>query len=153
MKHNFSLYFTQRERDLTQSNLTPCINPSISNPCFYLAFTWLLLGEKMGRNELKIELLEYLSNNGGEITSGKASQLFGITPIDASVQLLRYHRQGLLHRRKRRLHPFGGREYCYSLSDRGIERLNWLIDSEEISIRLDDEPDEDEIAVELEDDY
>jgi DNA-binding transcriptional regulator PaaX len=104
----------------------------------------------MDRNELKIELLEYLSDNGGEITSGEVSQLFGITPIDASVQLLRYHRQGLLHRRKRRLHPFGGREYCYSLSDRGMERLNWLISSEEISIRLAKEDDEDEINVELE---
>jgi len=46
-----------------------------------------------------------------------------ISIFSIRMALLRYHRQGLLNRRKTGHH----REYEYKLSKRGIDRLKWLV--------------------------
>ncbi len=68
----------------------------------------------------KTEILDLLLELG-EATSGDISEMTDRTPENCSVLMLRYHRWGLLSRYR------GSEGYVYSLTERGIERLAWLL--------------------------
>jgi len=82
----------------------------------------------MGYNERKIEILRCVET--GWCTPENVLDICqkGKSTTISSIQmaLLRYHRQGLLHRRKTGRH----REYEYRISERGEERLKWLVSQE-----------------------
>ena len=71
-------------------------------------------------NEAKLEILNII-NTLGETTSMEIALITNRTPECASMNLLTYHRQGLLSRR-----TLKGRIKTYTLTERGLERLNWL---------------------------
>ena len=56
----------------------------------------------------------------GEATSSDVAELTDRTIYSASRNLGHYYRQGILDRHRE------GREYVYSLNNRGAERLRWL---------------------------
>ena len=77
-------------------------------------------------NELKIMVLEILEESEAMSSDEILYSLDDDVEIDPKalqMALLRYHRQGLLHREKR------GRNYYYEITERGIDRLNWLRDN------------------------
>jgi len=74
-------------------------------------------------NEAKLEILAAIRTLG-EMTAMEISLFTQRTPENSSMLLLNYHRMGLLHRRK--LH---GKTRAYSITDRGLERLNWLLEN------------------------
>ncbi len=76
--------------------------------------------EQTAFNEAKLEILN-ITNTLGETTSMDIALITNRTPECASMNLLTYHRQGLLSRRTTK-----GRRKTYTLTERGIERLNWL---------------------------
>lgn len=71
-------------------------------------------------NQAKHEILELLYMLGPS-TAKQVALLTGRTPECASMNLLTYHRQGLLRRR-----TLQGREKIYEITERGRERLEWL---------------------------
>jgi len=71
-------------------------------------------------NQAKLDILDVIRTMG-EATSMDISKFTQRTPENSSMLLLRYHRQGLLHRRK-----VYGKARGYSLTERGLERLMWL---------------------------
>jgi len=73
-------------------------------------------------NIAKTEILAAIRDLG-ELTSMEISMTTQRTPENSSMLLLNYYRQGLLHRRK--LH---GKTMGYSITERGLERLNWLLE-------------------------
>lgn len=75
--------------------------------------------EKPGYNEAKFPTLSIIYNLG-EITPGELAWIEEIESTAASMRLFRYYRWGLLNRVKQ------GRSYVYTLSGRGLERLEWL---------------------------
>jgi DNA-binding transcriptional regulator PaaX len=81
----------------------------------------------MRYNELKATILSLLTTEGwcdsNQIIE-RASSESGLPTSSRAIRmgLLRYHRQGLLHRERR------NGEYFYKLSDRGARRLVWLKD-------------------------
>ncbi len=75
-------------------------------------------------NEAKLEILDAV-RTFGELTAMEISLITHRTPRCASMNLLTYHRQGLLSRRKVK-----GKTRGYSLTERGLERLMWLEESE-----------------------
>ena len=78
-------------------------------------------------NEQKLEiLLEVL--NGEETASGVAESI-GITHCNASTSLARYWKQGLLNRQTAPMYN----EKIYTITAKGIDRMNWLIDELESS--------------------
>ena len=81
------------------------------------------MGDAYGFNEFKLLILEALE--GGESAAGDLASLGSREAV--SMALMRYHRMGLLHRRRE------GHGYVYSLSQRGIERLEYLRDVDEVS--------------------
>ena len=74
-----------------------------------------------GYNELKLEILEE-AENWEEVTAGVMANALGRTHSSVSMAMLRYHRQGLLSRYTINL----CNEKVYSLTYRGLERLEWL---------------------------
>ncbi len=71
-------------------------------------------------NAAKIEILGIIEDLG-ETTTMEIAELTGKRYENVSVLCLQYHRFGLLHRRSLK-----GRAYAYSISTRGLERLEWL---------------------------
>ena len=71
-------------------------------------------------NEAKTEILDAIRTRG-TVTSMDIALITNRTPECASMNLLTYHRQGLLSRCT--LH---GRTKGYSITERGLERLMWL---------------------------
>jgi len=76
-------------------------------------------------NQAKLEILAAVQTIG-ELTSMEISLITGRTPENSSMLLLKYHRMGLLSRRK-----LQGKLRGYSLTQRGRERLEWLESDEE----------------------
>jgi DNA-binding MarR family transcriptional regulator len=70
-------------------------------------------------NEAKYETLQEIYDQG-EISASDLAYTNGLTLQNASTRLRRYSRQGLLGRYR------NGREYIYYITDRGVERLEWL---------------------------
>lgn len=75
------------------------------------------------RNEYNVAKRDILSivNILGQVTSKEIALITGRSPECASMNLLRYHGMGLLHRR-----TLKGRMKAYTLTERGRERLAWL---------------------------
>ena len=73
-----------------------------------------------GYNVVKKEILEILSELG-EVTVRDIADITDRSYESVAMALLRYHRQGLLYRS-------GGREKIYELTEKGLERLNWIED-------------------------
>jgi DNA-binding transcriptional regulator PaaX len=75
-------------------------------------------------NQLKEMILRALSELGEETSLGLMERLRGegaaISEKALQMALLRYYRQGLLSRRRRK------GLYRYSLTDKGRRRLEWL---------------------------
>jgi len=76
--------------------------------------------EQIAFNEAKQEILNIV-NILGEATSMEIALITNRTPECASMNLFRYHGQGLLNRR-----TLKGRTKAYTLTERGKERLAWL---------------------------
>lgn len=76
--------------------------------------------ENVSYNQIKIETLDLIENMG-EATTHEVAELTGRRYEAASMAMLQYHRYGLLHRRK-----LERGAYSYSITERGIERLEWL---------------------------
>ena len=73
-----------------------------------------------GYNVAKIEILDLVLELG-EATSYDIAEITDRSMENASVLMLRYHRWGLLSRYR------GSEGYVYSMTERGIERLAWLL--------------------------
>lgn len=71
-------------------------------------------------NQAKLEILDAVDTLG-EVTAREIAVITNSTPRCASMNLFRYHRQGLLNRR-----TLKGRTKVYTLTERGRERLEWL---------------------------
>ena len=78
-------------------------------------------GGKRRFNRRKTEILGLL-NKTGKATARRVSSELGISHVTASRLLGHYSRQGLLGRRT--IDRFGTK--CYSLTEKGRERLRWL---------------------------
>jgi len=76
--------------------------------------------EPAGYNEAKRDILDIIRTRG-ETTAMEIALITNRTTENSSMRLMNYHKQGLLSRRK--IH---GKERGYSISDRGLERLEWL---------------------------
>ncbi len=76
--------------------------------------------EQTAFNEAKQEILSII-NTLGQATSMEIALITNRTPECASMNLLRYHGMGLLHRL-----TLKGRTKAYTLTERGKERLAWL---------------------------
>jgi DNA-binding transcriptional regulator PaaX len=77
----------------------------------------------MRYNELKTTILEIFDDNGSMNFQELLDQIKKDLIIEQKaiqMALLRYHRQGLLNRRKK------GKYYFYKISERGKTRLKWL---------------------------
>jgi len=72
-----------------------------------------------GYNEAKTEILDTIQKLG-EATTREIALITNKRCENASILCLQYHRHGLLARRRM------GRAYSYSLTERGVERLDWL---------------------------
>lgn len=84
----------------------------------------------MDYNELKLAVLAALSRLGWIESASLAGELAKSKGIKLDIHalrmaLMRYYRQGLLKRERRQ------GTYVYSLSERGIQRLQWLSKSVE----------------------
>lgn len=104
-----------------------------------------------GYNELKLEVLEE-ADNWEEVTAGDMANALGRTHPSVAMAMLRYHRQGLLSR-----YTIHRNEKVYSLTDRGLERLDWLMeqdfnDSDDDDVVGDDEEEEYEDINDFEED-
>lgn len=77
-----------------------------------------------GYNELKLEVLEEFEN-WDEITASDMAKTLGRTHPSIAMALLRYHRHGLLSR-----YTIHRNEKVYSLTARGLERLDWLMEQD-----------------------
>ncbi len=75
-----------------------------------------------GYNELKLEILTEFEN-WDEATAGDIAQALGRTPNSISKALSRYYQMGLLSR-----YTIAHNEKVYALTDRGRERLDWLME-------------------------
>jgi len=74
-------------------------------------------------NEAKKEILNII-HALGTVTSMEIALITKRTPEAASMCLFRYHGMGLLSR-----HTLKGRTKAYTLTQRGRERLAWLVRS------------------------
>ncbi len=79
-----------------------------------------------GFNQTKLLILRYLNDNG-DGTAKEISEELDKTHTNIAMLLLSYHRWGMVRRSKLR-----GREFLYSLSDRGVVRLEWLEETLEL---------------------
>lgn len=71
-------------------------------------------------NQAKLEILSAIETLG-EVTAMEIALFMNSTQRCAAMNLLGYHRQGLLSRR-----TLKGRTKVYTLTERGRERLAWL---------------------------
>ena len=74
-------------------------------------------------NELKLEILLEIETME-EAIAGDIAENLGRTQASIGMSLLSYHRHGLLNRYTTNWKN----EKVYSLSDRGRERLEWLLE-------------------------
>jgi len=77
-----------------------------------------------GYNELKLEVLE-AAHNLKEFTAGDMAKTLRRTHNSISKAMLRYHCQGLFSR-----YTIYRNEKVYALTDRGVERLDWLLEQD-----------------------
>ena len=73
-----------------------------------------------GRNEAKYETLKYIEETGFA-TGSEIAKFRNVTHGSQSTLLRRYWKFGLLHRGS-----VEGKEKVYTLSERGLNRLEWL---------------------------
>ena len=73
-----------------------------------------------GFNQTKLLVLLHLERVD-EVSAGEIAFAGGQSRESISMALLRYHRYGLVNRRRN-----GSGVYLYSISDKGLERLYWL---------------------------
>ena len=85
-----------------------------------LAVRYIMETERTAYNEAKADILEVLIMLG-PCNAIKVALTTGRTPECASMNMLRYCRQGLLSRR-----TLQGKEQIYEITERGRERLDWL---------------------------
>ena len=77
------------------------------------------LEQKPGYNEAKLSTLSII-HKIGKVTPCELALIEKIDPTAASMRLIRYHKWGLLNRKKR------GKSYAYAITERGAGRLAWL---------------------------
>ena len=77
-----------------------------------------------GYNVVKLEILKEIEDLG-KATIVQVNDNLGRNYTNTAMAMLRYHRSGLLSR-----HGVNRKNKIYSLSDRGRERLDWLLDQE-----------------------
>jgi len=83
-------------------------------------------------NERKVEILSFLEDGRWWTTPEVAGVLrLGLT--NASELLRRYHKDGLLVRRRLRGPGAPPRAYGYRLTEKGAERLRWLSEEWEVT--------------------
>jgi len=75
------------------------------------------------RNVRKLEILEFIGEQG-EATSSDLTRALGISQSNASTLLARYHRWGLLNRR--RDYPNFCNMRLYRLTETGLKRFEFL---------------------------
>lgn len=80
-----------------------------------------------GFNETKIQVLLFLASSPDSTVLEVSSEL-GMSSEGISMCLLRCFRWGLVARHRE---PGEGKTLYYSISNRGLERLNWLISQQE----------------------
>lgn len=97
-------------------------------------------------NKQKIRALEYLSESG-EVTATQLSDAMGFASRSHAPMVLKsFWIIGLVSRRK--LSPQGGRPaYAYTITEKGLQRLEWLkakevVEEVEIFISGDDNDDD-----------
>ena len=73
----------------------------------------------VARNERKIEILELLATTGARNVLDLSTEL-GCTYPNIGMALFRYHKMGLLSRRKT------DGTYSYAINLKGLSRLSWL---------------------------
>lgn len=83
-----------------------------------------------GYNETKLAVLAFLDEQG-EATAAAVAGYIGITPAGASSYLYKLQRKGLLGRRRLRKGNGVSRERIYYVTEKGIERMDWLESREE----------------------
>jgi DNA-binding transcriptional ArsR family regulator len=84
-----------------------------------------------GYNEAKIEILELVSELG-ECTAFDIAEITGRDEKAAAMALMRYYRQGLLHRYRE------GYSYVYGITEKGEGRLDYLRKEKELRKLFDD---------------
>ncbi len=77
---------------------------------------------KSGYNKVKLKILKEIDALG-KATIVQVNDNLGRNYTNTAMAMLRYHRSGLLSR-----HGVNRKNKIYSLSDRGRERLEWLIE-------------------------
>lgn len=82
-------------------------------------------------NETKTLVLTLLMGQG-EATATEVADHLGITQSGASSYLLKLHRKGLLGRRRSRVGKRLSRERIYTITEKGVARLDWLESKEEV---------------------
>ena len=78
------------------------------------------MAERASRNKRKAEILQFVADNVFVEALETAISL-DISPQNASTKLGTFFRWGLLDREKTH-----GKAFGYMITDRGLERLNWL---------------------------
>jgi len=105
------------------------------------------------RNQRKSEILSLLED-GDSWTASEVEEALGVSLTDASELLRRYHKHGLLVRRRLMGPGAPPRAYGYRITEKGIRRLDWLrshskaSESEEIGL-LNSESEDGEWEVEF----
>lgn len=77
-----------------------------------------------GYNELKFEILQQ-AFNWESFTAADMANALGRTHCSVAMAMLRYHRMGLFSR-----YSIYNNEKVYVMTDRGIERLYWLMEQD-----------------------
>ena len=78
------------------------------------------MSERASYNERKAKILQYVSENI-LVEALEVAVSLDISPQNASTRLGTFYKWGLLDRQKTQ-----GKTFGYSITDRGLERLNWL---------------------------
>ena len=94
-----------------------------------------------GYNELKLEVLMEMEAVEDAV-AGEIAEELGYPYASVAMAMLRYHRQGLLNRYT----SDWKNEKVYSLTDKGRDRIDWLLDQEgdEDDDEWEDEDDDEE---------
>ena len=74
----------------------------------------------MLRNQRKLQVLQFISDNGGQATSNQLEIELDMEIHNARMALLRYFNQGLLRRSR------GHSIKLYTLTEKGYQRLQYL---------------------------
>ena len=83
------------------------------------------MSERATYNMRKTEILQFVSENIF-VEPLEVSIWLGISTTNASTKMGVFYRRGLLSRQKT-----SGKIFGYSITDRGLDRLNWLLAPEE----------------------